>query len=104
MRENINLYGQGVVALKDLKKAQELADRLQLPMEALGATKLSLTAGRWLLLENHSGVREYSEDRVCIGCGRGRVNISGVGLEIDSMSERDILLSGRIHTVEWEQS
>lgn len=92
------------MALKDLKKAQELADRLQLPMEALGAAKLSLTAGRWLLLENHSGVMEYSAERVCIGCGRGRVNISGAGLKIDAMSGSEILLSGRIQTVEWEQA
>jgi len=89
--------------MKKLKGlAAELAERAQLPAEALGEAKLSLAGGRLLLIENHSGLREYSSDRITVGCKRGRVVVSGTGLSLDGMNARELVLRGRIHTVEWE--
>ena len=100
----IGLYGQEVAALKKADKIKEdLADRLALPEDVLfGAAKLTLSAGRFVLVENHRGILEYGTERIVIGIGRGKIIISGSGLGIAAMNRRQLLVSGRIQTVEWE--
>ena len=88
--------------MKKVKTAQELAERLDLPAEALGAVRLTLTGGRLLLVENHSGLQEYGSERIAVGCGSGRVVVSGSGLDIEGMNKTELVLRGRIQMLEWE--
>lgn len=83
--------------------AAELAERLELPSEALGAARLTLTAGSRLLVENHAGVQEYSPEQILVSCGRGRIIISGSGLSIQGMNASELAVKGSIQTVEWEK-
>jgi len=88
-----------VKSIKELP--QELTERLELPEEALlGSAKL--TGGRRAVVENHRGVLEYGEERIVVSVGRGRLSISGAGLSIEAMNRRELLVKGRIQTVEWE--
>ena len=75
----------------------ELAERLALPEEAL-----LVTGGRQLLVENHRGVMDYGQERIVVSLGRGKLNISGTALVIQAMNRRELLISGRIQSVEWE--
>ena len=82
---------------------RELAERLALPEDALlGTAKLTVTGGRRLLVENHRGVMDYGRDRIVVSLGRGKLNISGAELVIAAMNRRELLISGRIQSVEWE--
>lgn len=104
MTPGIDIYGIEVKPVKSKKELpQELAERLALPEEALlGAAKLTVTGGRQLLVENHRGVMDYGQERIVVSLGRGKLNISGTALVIRAMNRRELLVSGRIQSVEWE--
>lgn len=83
--------------------AQELADRLDLPQEALlGSGKLTVVAGRRVFVENHRGILEYGTGRMVISLDRGRVVINGTELELAAMSGRELVIRGKLQSVEWE--
>ncbi len=79
-----------------------LADRLELPEEALdGAAKLTVTAGRRALIENHRGILEYSRERIAVAFGRERLSLIGEGLRIVAMNRKELLISGELKEVLW---
>ena len=104
MMPGIDIYGIEVLPVKSIKELpQELTERLELPQEALlGAAKLTVTGGRRALVENHRGVLEYGEERIVVSVGRGKLTVSGGGLGIEAMNRRELLIRGRIQSVEWE--
>lgn len=62
--------------------AESLADRLDLPQDALlGSGKLTVAAGRQVFIENHCGILEYGTERICVAFdrGRGRYKRGGAG-------------------------
>ena len=81
--------------------AESLADRLDLPQDALlGSGKLTVAAGRQVFIENHCGILEYGTERICVAFDRGRVVINGA--ELVAMSGRELIIKGRLHSLEWE--
>ena len=104
MSHVINLYGQGVMPLKMAEKvASDLAERFRLPEDVLlGAAKLSVIAGRQALVENHRGVLEYGTERILVSTGRGKIILNGSGLRLAAMNKTELLICGKIQTVEWE--
>ena len=81
----------------------ELAEKMELPGEIMpGTGSLTLTGGRRALVEGHRGLLEYSEERVVLALKRGRISITGAGLAIRAMNAGELVISGRIETVEWE--
>lgn len=104
MSRGIDIYGIEVLPVKSMKELpQELTERLELPEEALlGATKLTVTGGRRAVVENHRGVLEYGEEWIVVSAGRGKLIINGAGLGIEAMNRRELLVKGRIQSVEWE--
>lgn len=87
-------------AIKELPL--DLAEKLELPTEILpGTPSLTLTGGRSALVEGHRGLLEYSEERVVLALKRGKISISGAGLRLRAMNAGELVVSGRIDTVEW---
>lgn len=83
--------------------ASDIAERLELPEDALlGAAKLTVTAGRRVLIENHKGILEYGDARIVIGTMKRKICISGSDLRLVAMSRSELLISGKLQTVEWE--
>ena len=67
-----------------------------------GSGKLTVTAGRQVFIENHCGILEYGTERICVAFDRGRVVINGAGLDLVAMSGRELIIKGRLHSLEWE--
>ena len=84
--------------MKIIEKAME---RFALPAEALGHGRLILSGDSHLLIENHRGILEYSEEKVVLALKRGRISISGSKLKLCAMNSAELLISGRIENVEW---
>ncbi len=88
--------------MKKRELLTELAERLELPQEALtGAAKLSVTGGRRLLIENHRGILAYDCDCAVISLGDEKLQILGSRLCLLAMNRRELLLGGKILSVEW---
>lgn len=83
-------------------RAELLADRLGLPSDALGSTKLSLCGRSRLFIENHRGIISYGENVTEIACGGAKLVVRGDGLRLAAMDKHDMLISGRILALEFE--
>ena len=89
-----------------LKKKREvlpaLAERLELPEEALsGAAKLTVTADRRSLIENHHGILAYSPDCVVVSLGGRQLSLYGSELRIRAMNRKEVLVCGELQDISW---
>ena len=91
-------------ALKKRKGlCENIADRLELPEEALlGAAKLTLTANRRALIENHCGIEEYGPEEIRVRLKRGGIVLRGSELRLEAMNKGELLICGKLQSVEWE--
>ena len=87
---------------KRMSFSGQLAERLELPGEALGELKLSVLGDRRALIENHRGLLQCSRELLAVR-GKGLcLRIFGAELQIEAMDGGDLLLSGRLERAEWE--
>lgn len=68
---------------------------------AAGEPKLTVTGSRRALVENHKGVFEFSGECIEINGGRTRLRVRGVELTLLSMTRSELLIGGRISSVEF---
>ncbi len=81
----------------------ELAEKMELPRELLpGTAGISIIGGRQACVEGHRGILEYSEERIVLALRKGRIIINGSSLKIEAMNAGELLLAGRIESVEWQ--
>lgn len=80
----------------------ELAERLELPGEALGEGKLSVVSSRRALIENHRGLLHCTEELISVRLGRGSLQLYGTGLTIEAMNETEMLVCGKLERAEWD--
>lgn len=84
------------------ERAELLADRLDIPADALGCMKLSLCGRSRLLVENHRGIISYGGSLIEISCGKTRLGVRGDSLRLKAMTGSDMLICGRIIALEFE--
>ena len=87
--------GKGQSLLQTMLAAAELPGELQ-----SGVPLMELTGSSRFLLENHRGVTEYSRERIQVRVCGGSVAVSGQCLTIVQMTERQLIITGRIALVE----
>ena len=83
-------------------RAELLADKLDIPADALGSVKLSLCGRSRLLVENHRGIITYSDTLIEIDCGSVKLAVRGDALRLEAMSGSDMFICGRIIALEFE--
>ena len=64
---------------------------------------MELTGDRRLLIENHRGILEYSAERITVLVKFGTVSIIGTGLELCYISEKQLIVVGKIHEIVLER-
>ena len=80
----------------------DLAERLELPGGLLpGAGRLTLAGGRQALIEGQRGILEYTAERIVVSFGREKLSLMGDGLRLTAMNAEELLVVGRIRTLEW---
>ncbi len=73
---------------------------LDLPGElAAGVPRIVVTGRNGLRVENHGGVRRFSGEEVRIASGVGEIVVSGGGLVLAVLTERDLAVEGRVDSV-----
>lgn len=82
------------------KWMERLADRADLPGEALpGQPLVEIFGERRVLIEHHGGVIEYGKEKIQVKMRYGCLCICGVGLELARMNADQLIISGRIDSV-----
>ncbi len=83
--------------------SQELAEKLELPGDIIpGTASVRIIGGRQTLVEGHRGILEYSQERIVLALKKGRISINGSGLSLEAMNGGELLVAGRIESVEWQ--
>ena len=82
--------------------AGDLAERLQVPGEALGELSVQ-TAGRMALVENHRGLLSFTDECIVIAGARGRrLTLRGTELCVQAMTKKEMLVCGMLQAIEWD--
>lgn len=77
-----------------------LTEDLELPGEILpGQSLVELVGDSRVLVENHQGVTEYSRCRIGAAVSFGRVLVCGENLELARMTQRQLVITGRVEAV-----
>lgn len=85
------------------RAAEVLAGALQLPADAVaGMPRVELVGDGQLRVERHRGILAYDPTDVHIAAGSLTVRVRGLGLELGTMNRQELLITGRIMSVDLE--
>ncbi len=75
---------------------QTVADVLEFPPEvAMDLPKITL-AGQMLLVENHKGIIEYSNQKIRLKVGGGWLEINGQNMILKAIRNEELAISGKV--------
>ncbi len=85
---------------KSLRKLEEI---LEIPVElSTNNPKITVLGFERLLIENYRGILEYQDYFVRVNTYIGIVNINGFGLNLEEMTTDDLLVTGKIDSIDFE--
>lgn len=65
-----------------------------------GVPLIEIAGDGRVLIENHKGVTQYSKQRICVKVKFGQVCICGQGLRVAKMTKSQLIICGKIESVE----
>lgn len=90
--------------MKKTRKVKNKIDRiLEIPDEiALSAPKVTIIKFEKMIIENYKGILEYQDFYVRLKTSIGIININGFDLTLEEMTSDDILVCGKIESIDFE--
>ena len=86
------------------KKVNRLSQILDIPRELdKKQTKITIISFDEVLIENYKGIMEYEEFYVKINTEIGLININGFNLNLEQMTNDDIVVNGVINSIDLER-
>ena len=87
------------------KKLNKLSQILDMPRELdKNQTKVTIISFDEILIENYKGIMEYEEFYVKINTEIGIININGFNLNLQQMTNEDVLVKGVINSIDLERN
>jgi len=78
-------------------------DILEIPKEiSSNEPKITIIGFNELLIENYKNILEYEEFFIKINTFSGVISINGFNLNLKQMTEDDIIISGKIESIDFE--
>ena len=65
--------------------------------------KITITGFDEILIENFKGIIEYEDFFARISTAIGNININGFNLKLNQMTDDDLLVSGKIENIDFEE-
>ena len=91
--------------MKRKNKASKLDMILNIPQEvSTNNPKLTVIGFEQLYIENHKGILEYQDFFIRLNTHIGIININGFNLKLDEMTTDDILVTGKIDSIDFENT
>ena len=66
-------------------------------------SKITVVSFDEILIENYRGILEYEEFFIKVQTEIGSININGFSLELEQITEDDILIKGKINSIDLER-
>lgn len=77
---------------------------LEIPEEVISTTpKITNLGFSKLRIENYKNILEYQDIFIRINTSIGIINISGLNLKMEEMTTDDIIIEGKIDSIEFEE-
>ncbi len=90
---------------KKNNKVSRLERILEIPEElSSNQPKVTILGFEQLLIENHKGILEYQDYFIRLNTYIGIININGFNLKLDEMTNEDILIKGKIDSIDFENT
>lgn len=93
--------------MKENRKRQKqtrLQRALEIPKEiSSNEPKITIMGFNEMLIENYKGILEYQEFYIRVSTYIGILNINGFNLNLTEMTSDDILITGKIETIDFEE-
>lgn len=87
---------------KENKK--KIRSLLEMPIEVVSKEpKITIVGFTEMMIENYKGILEYEDFYIRINTELGTININGFNLELIQMTEEDVIVTGRIQSIDIEE-
>ena len=84
--------------------AEKINKLLEIPKEISGVeSKITILGFDEMLIENYKGISEYEEHYMKINTAMGIINITGIGMELEQITDEDAFVRGQIETIDIER-
>ena len=91
--------------MKKRKQASRLDTILDIPKElSTDNPKVTVLGFEQVYIENHKGILEYQDYFIRLNTYIGIININGFNLKLEEMTTDDILVTGRIDSIDFENT
>lgn len=85
------------------RKARKLDEILEIPVElSTNNPKITIIGFERVLIENYKGILEYQEYFIRLNTYIGIININGFNLNLEEMTSDDLLVTGKIESIDFE--
>lgn len=92
-----------VVTMKK-NRMSKLSKMLEIPEEVYSdVPKISLIGFDEMIIENYKGIVEYEEFFIRISTYKGMISINGYNLNLETMTNDDIRVTGKIESFDFER-
>lgn len=76
---------------------------LEIPQEVSNnIPKVTITGFEQILIENYKAILEYQDFYIRLSTEIGILNINGFGLDLKEMTSDDLLITGKIDSIDFE--
>ena len=90
---------------KRKKEASKLERILEIPEElSTDRPKITIMGFEQVFIENHKGILEYQDYFIRLNTYIGTININGFNLRLEEMTTDDILVTGKIDSIDFEST
>ena len=87
-----------------MKKRNRFNDILEIPKEIYtNIPNFIITGFEDMIIENYKGILEYEDYYVRVNTYIGIVNIHGINLKLEKMTEDNLKITGKIESIELER-
>lgn len=89
---------------KEKRKISKINELLEIPVEITSTEpKITILGFKQVLIENYKSILEYEEFYVKINTYMGAININGFNLRLKEMTDDDIMVMGKIDSIDFEE-
>ncbi len=90
------------------KKTNHFSEKINKVLEvprgiSKNETKITIISFDEMLIKNYRGILEYEELNIKIKTDIGNIDINGFNLNLEEITEDDILIKGKIENIELEK-